>query len=72
MSMLDEMPAPDATAVITDVVHSAKPVSRLRLVMARLRSTPRFWVGIIGLGAIILWAIFGLVPNAWNYTDVDI
>lgn len=33
---------------------------------------PRFWVGAVGLGVIILWAIFGLVANLWNATDLDI
>lgn len=72
MAMLEEMPAADTGAGEPDVVLSKKPVSRSRLVLARLRRTPRFWIGIIGLGLIILWALFGLVPNAWNATDQDI
>ena len=72
MSMLEEVSVPDVTAASADIVKSKKPISRFKLVLSRLRSTPRFWVGIVGLGIIILWAIFGLVPNAWNYTDLDV
>ncbi|WP_449371977.1 hypothetical protein [Arthrobacter psychrolactophilus] len=72
MSMLEEVATPDISAANPEIKPSKKPVSRFRLVLSRLRSTPRFWVGIIGLGLISLWAIFGLVPNAWNYTDLDV
>lgn len=72
MSLLEETHAMDPAGTAAEPVQSNKPVSRLRLVISRLRRTPRFWVGIVGLGMIILWAVFGLVPNAWNYTDLDI
>ncbi|WP_287929629.1 ABC transporter permease [Arthrobacter sp.] len=72
MSMIEEMPVADATAGTPEIIRSRKPVSRFRLVLSRLRGTPRFWVGVVGLGAIILWAIFGLAPNAWNATDLDV
>ena len=72
MTMLEDAPIADPGMGTPEIPHSAKPVSRARLVMRRLRQTPRFWVGAIGLGLIILWAMFGLVPNQWNYTDLDI
>ena len=72
MSMLEEVSVPDVAAASPEIVQSKKPVSRFRLVVCRLRSTPRFWVGFLGLALISLWAIFGLVPNAWNYTDLDV
>ena len=72
MSMIEEMPVADATAGTPEIIRSRKPVSRFRLVLSRLRGTPRFWVGVVGLGAIILWAIVGLAPNAWNATDLDV
>ncbi|ALV44362.1 peptide ABC transporter permease [Arthrobacter alpinus] len=72
MSMLEEIAVPDVAAASTEIVQSKKPVSRFRLVVSRLRSTPRFWVGFVGLALISLWAIFGLVPNAWNHTDLDV
>ncbi|MGA7206292.1 MAG: ABC transporter permease [Specibacter sp.] len=73
MSMLEEIaPNTNSTATTPEIIRSRKPISRFRLIVSRLRSTPRFWVGIVGLGAIILWAIFGLVPNAWNATDLDV
>ncbi|PYI39280.1 peptide ABC transporter permease [Arthrobacter psychrolactophilus] len=70
--MLDEASVADVTAGTPEVIKSKKPVSRFRLISSRLRSTPRFWVGFIGLAVISLWAIFGLAPNAWNYTDLDV
>lgn len=70
--MLEEIPIADPSAGVPDVIRSEKPVSRFRLVLARLRSTPRFWVGLVGLLTIGLWAIFGLIPNAWNATDLDV
>lgn len=72
MSMLEEIPVADTAAGTPEIIQSTKPVSRFRLILSRLRSTPRFWVGIVGLGAIVLWAIFGLIPSAWNATDMDI
>lgn len=72
MSLLDEVPAAHTATATPEPLQSAKPISRTRLVFSRLRGMPRFWVGAVGLGVIILWAIFGLVPNAWNYTDLDV
>ncbi|WP_442213750.1 ABC transporter permease [Specibacter sp. RAF43] len=70
--MLEEIPIADPSAGIPDVIRSETPVSRFRLILSRLRSTPRFWVGLVGLLAIGLWAMFGLLPNAWNATDLDV
>lgn len=72
MSMLEEVPVADTSASSPEIIRSKAPVSRFRLILARLRSTPRFWIGIVGLGIIALWAIFGMIPNAWNATDMDI
>ncbi|GAA4655865.1 ABC transporter permease [Arthrobacter cryoconiti] len=70
--MLEEIPVSNNGVPEPEIAQASKPVSRMRLVLSRLRSTPRFWVGVIGLGAVILWAAFGLIPNQWNYTDLDV
>lgn len=73
MSLLEESPIPDVAESPEDtLVKSKKPVSRFRLIVRKLRRTPRFWIGFIGISIIGLWAIFGLAPNAWNYTDLDV
>lgn len=73
MSLLEELPStPQPESDQPERLKSGKPASRTRLILARLRHTPRFWVGIIALGLIILWAIFGLLPNRWNAGDLDV
>lgn len=73
MSLLEESPIPDVAESPEDtLVKSKKPVSRFRLIVRKLRRTPRFWIGFIGILIIGLWAIFGLIPQNWNYTDLDV
>lgn len=71
MSMLEET-HPVGTVTGERPLTTTRAVSHFRLVTSRLGRSARFWVGFLGLAAIILWAIFGLIPNQWNYTDLDI
>lgn len=50
----------------------AKPVSRNALIWRRLKKKPQFWVGSSILGLIVLFALFGNVPNIYGPTDQDI
>ncbi|WP_125613058.1 ABC transporter permease [Specibacter cremeus] len=72
MEVLNELPISEPIEEPVAARPGKKPVSRSRMVLNRLRRMPRFWVGLVGLGLVILWAIFGLIPNAWNFTDLDV
>jgi peptide/nickel transport system permease protein len=48
-----------------------KPISRNRLVWKRLKGKPNFWIGAVVLGLIVLFALFGNIPNIYEYTDTD-
>lgn len=48
-----------------------KPTSRAKLVMLRLRSMPRFWVGFGLIAAIALFAVFGNMFNIYSTIDQD-
>ncbi|WP_082369496.1 ABC transporter permease [Arthrobacter sp. ERGS1:01] len=72
MEVLSELPVTDSPEATVPTKPGSKPASRSRMVFRRLRHMPRFWVGIVGLALISLWAIFGLAPNAWNPTDLDV
>lgn len=68
-----------ATAVTTaDAAASgkrkshAKPVSRSKLVRQRLVKKPLFWVGATIVGCIVLFALFGNLPNIYGPTDQDV
>ncbi|MCU1447809.1 ABC transporter permease [Cryobacterium sp.] len=43
------------------VVMARKPLSRGRLIWNRLAHTPRFWIGAVAMGTIVLWAVLGPV-----------
>ncbi|WP_396641669.1 ABC transporter permease [Microbacterium sp.] len=53
------------------VTRERKPLSRNRLVWARLRGMPRFWVGASAFVLIVLWAIIGPLAYPWGVTDRD-
>lgn len=53
------------------VTRARKPLSRSRLVWARLRGMPRFWVGASVFALIVLWAIVGPLAYPWGVTDRD-
>lgn len=53
------------------VTRERKPLSRNRLVWARLRGMPRFWVGASVFVLIVLWAIIGPLAYPWGVTDRD-
>lgn len=48
-----------------------KPVSQLGLVWRRLRTKPNFWIGGTVVLLIVLFALFGNIPNVYSYTDQD-
>lgn len=51
---------------------TTQSVSRGRMIVNRLRHTPRFWVGATVLVVLILWAIFGPLLSPWSLTDQDV
>ncbi len=79
MSLLEETNAAGGTPVITpapgpagtDVIRSAKPLSRGRLIWRRLTQTSRFWVGAIAIAVILLWAVLGPLLYPYNATGRD-
>ncbi|CDJ99330.1 conserved membrane hypothetical protein [Microbacterium sp. C448] len=54
-----------------DITKTRKPLSRNRLVWARLRGMPRFWVGASVFALIVLWAFIGPLAYPWGITDRD-
>jgi len=58
----------DDDLVITD---ARRPLSRNKLVALRLRSMPRFWVGISIFALIVLWAFLGPILAQWSPTERD-
>lgn len=56
-------------AIAPETPH--KPISRNRLVWKRLKTKPNFWIGAVVLGLIVLFALFGNIPNIYEYTDTD-
>jgi len=48
-----------------------KPLSRWALVWRRLKRKPNFWIGAIVLGAIVLFALFGNIPNVYQLGETD-
>ncbi|MBG6057305.1 peptide/nickel transport system permease protein [Cryobacterium sp. MP_M5] len=79
MSLLEETNAAGGTPVVTpapgpagpDVIRSAKPLSRGRLIWRRLTQTSRFWVGAIAIAVILLWAVLGPLLYPYNATGRD-
>lgn len=55
-----------------DEKPKAKPVTRGQLVRRRLVRKPLFWVGGSIVTLVILFAIFGNIPNIYGPTDQDI
>lgn len=55
-----------------DKKPKAKPVTRGQLVRRRLMRKPLFWVGGSIVTLIVLFAIFGNIPNIYSPTDQDI
>lgn len=49
-----------------------RPLSRNRVVWSRLRAMPRFWVGIVVFGGMVLWAFVGPALSQWQLTSRDI
>ncbi len=62
----------DLTADLSAPAKGRRNASRSRLIWLRLRSTPRFWVGAVVVGLMILWAIVGLWITQWSPTDQDL
>ncbi|MCW2801502.1 MAG: peptide transporter permease [Aeromicrobium sp.] len=62
----------DTTASLVDPGKAPKRSSRGRLIWIRLRSTPRFWIGVTVVALMIIWAIIGLWFTHWSPTDQDL
>lgn len=79
MSLLEETNAAGGAPVVTpapgpagpEVIRSARPLSRGRLIWRRLTQTSRFWVGAIAIAVILLWAILGPLLYPYNATGRD-
>jgi ABC-type dipeptide/oligopeptide/nickel transport system permease subunit len=68
---------PLGTAEVDVTVDVAPPdaprnASRAKLIWLRLRGTPRFWIGIVVLGSMIIWAVIGLWICKWSPSDQDL
>jgi len=48
-----------------------KPITRNQLVWKRLKTKPNFWIGAVILALIVLFALFGNIPNIYSYTQTD-
>lgn len=62
----------DLSADLMDPENTPRNSSRGRLIWIRLRSTARFWIGAVVVGAMILWAIGGLWITKWSPQDQDL
>lgn len=54
------------------ITKQRRPLSRNGLVWRRLRGMPRFWVGAIAFGLIVLLSIVGPFLTPWSITDRDV
>lgn len=71
MATLEPMEEESVANPFSEWVSDTKPVSRNKLILRRLRGTPRFWVGVIMLGLIVLFALVGNLFNVYSITDQD-
>lgn len=71
MTMLETVEEPIEPATLSELGGDTKPTSRTKLILRRLRGTPRFWVGAIMLGLIVLFALVGNLFNVYSITDQD-
>jgi len=71
MTVVEPLGPVDLTADVP-VAKAPRNASRGRLIWLRLRSTPRFWVGAVVVGLMILWAIGGLWITHWTPSDQDL
>jgi len=53
------------------VTGTRRPLSRNGLVWLRLRRMPRFWIGVVVVAAIILWAFVGPLIYPYGIADRD-
>ncbi len=58
-------------ATSTSQSSRKRPSSRFALVWRRLKRKPNFWIGGVVLGLIILFAIFGNIPNIYELGEAD-
>jgi peptide/nickel transport system permease protein len=62
----------DVTAELAVPAKAHQGSSRAALIWLRLRSTPRFWIGAVVVGGMIVWAVVGLWFTQWTTTDQDL
>ncbi len=62
----------DPTVDFDDPENAPRNSSRARLIWRRLCSTPRFWIGAVVVGLMIIWAIGGLWITKWSPQDQDL
>lgn len=61
----------DPTAQLVPPGKAPKRASRNKLIWLRLKATPRFWIGAITVGIIIVWAIAGPWFYPYKFDDQD-
>ena len=61
----------DPTAQLLPPDKAPKRASRNKLIWLRLKATPRFWVGAITVGIIIVWAVAGPWLYPYKFDDQD-
>jgi peptide/nickel transport system permease protein len=71
MTVAEPLGPVDVT-VDVPVDNAPRNASRGRLIWMRLRGTPRFWLGAVVLGGMIVWAIGGLWITHWTPSDQDL
>ena len=64
-------PSPGASTPAQGSGAKKRPTSRSTLVWRRLKRKPNFWIGGVILGGIILFALFGNIPNIYEVGQAD-
>lgn len=71
MSTADPAVEFDPTAQLVAPGKAPKRASRNKLIWIRLKATPRFWIGAITVGVLIIWAIAGPWFYPYKFDDQD-
>ncbi|MFT4265394.1 MAG: ABC transporter permease [Nocardioides sp.] len=56
---------------LNDAISRKVARTRSAIVWARLRRNPRFWVGTVALGLLVLWALLGPFLYQWDAVEQD-
>lgn len=71
MATTDPIVVFDPTAQLVPPGKAPKRASRNKLIWLRLKATPRFWIGAITVGIIIVWAVAGPWFYPYKFDDQD-